>query len=94
MIRSLGQHLLDNCLDGRLHFILWDVFEGLRLALEMRCVALGQLLLNRLDGSLELEGLVAPVSIERDALGIPTLRATNRSDLSRATTRGSSATCS
>lgn len=38
-----------------------------------------------LDGRLTLPGLTADVSVERDVLGIPTLRAANREDLARAT---------
>jgi penicillin amidase len=39
-----------------------------------------------LDGQLSLAtaGLTAPVTIERDALGVPTIRATNRADAARA----------
>ena len=40
--------------------------------------------LPRLDGSLPLAGLTEPVAIERDADGVPTVRARNREDLSRA----------
>lgn len=36
------------------------------------------------QGELKLPGLSAPVRIERDALGVPTLRAANRVDLARA----------
>ncbi len=41
--------------------------------------------LPRLDGTLALEGLDAPVSIERDARGMPTVRAQSRADLAFAT---------
>ncbi|MCC5808223.1 MAG: penicillin acylase family protein [Opitutales bacterium] len=41
--------------------------------------------LPRLDGEARLDGLSAPVSVERDALGVVTLRAENRLDLARAT---------
>lgn len=37
-----------------------------------------------LDGPAKISGLAAPVSVERDALGVPTLRAQNRLDLARA----------
>jgi penicillin amidase len=38
-----------------------------------------------LDGERRVEGLIAPVQIERDDLGVPTIRAANRLDLARAT---------
>ena len=41
--------------------------------------------LPRLEGELALEGLAAPVVVERDALGIPTIRGRNRLDVARAT---------
>ena len=41
--------------------------------------------LPALDGSIATGGLTAPVDVERDALGVPTLRAANRSDLAFAT---------
>ncbi len=40
--------------------------------------------LPRLDGELKLAGLSAPVTVERDALGVPTIRAASRPDASRA----------
>jgi penicillin amidase len=40
--------------------------------------------LPALDGELEVAGLAEAVSIERDALGVPTLRGENRLDLARA----------
>ena len=40
--------------------------------------------LPRLDGELQLAGLSAPVTVERDALGVPTIRAANRPDVARA----------
>ena len=40
--------------------------------------------LPQLDGDLRVAGLAAPVTVTRDALGIPTLRAANRVDLARA----------
>ncbi len=40
--------------------------------------------LPRLDGRMALAGLAAPVTVQRDALGVPTLRAGNRNDLARA----------
>jgi len=41
--------------------------------------------LPQLNGERLLPGLAAPVTIERDALGIPTLRGANRLDVARAT---------
>lgn len=40
--------------------------------------------LPQVDGTSALAGLGAPVTVERDALGVPTLRGQNRTDLSRA----------
>lgn len=37
--------------------------------------------LPQLDGELQVEGIAEPVTIERDSLGIPTIRARNRRDL-------------
>ncbi|MBE7212697.1 MAG: penicillin acylase family protein, partial [Gluconacetobacter diazotrophicus] len=39
--------------------------------------------LPKLDGSLELAGLAEPVTVERDADGVPTVRARNPEDLAR-----------
>jgi len=41
--------------------------------------------LPQLEGELPLPGLTAPVTVERDALGVPTFRGTSRADLARAT---------
>lgn len=41
--------------------------------------------LAQLDGTRPLPGLAAPVKIERDALGTPTITGTNRTDVARAT---------
>ncbi|HSW15138.1 MAG TPA: penicillin acylase family protein, partial [Solimonas sp.] len=41
--------------------------------------------LPQLDGDLSLSGLRAPVQVQRDALGVPTLTAADRLDLARAT---------
>jgi len=41
--------------------------------------------LPQLDGSLGIAGLTAPVKIERDRLGVPTITAANRVDLAYAT---------
>jgi penicillin G amidase len=38
-----------------------------------------------LDGQVRLNGLSAPVTVERDALGVPTIRARSRQDVARAT---------
>ena len=40
--------------------------------------------LPRLEGELKLAGLSAPVTVERDALGVPTIRAATRTDVARA----------
>ncbi|MBS0630576.1 MAG: penicillin acylase family protein [Verrucomicrobia bacterium] len=40
--------------------------------------------LPQLDGTASLPGASAPVTVTRDALGVPTLRAANRADLARA----------
>ncbi len=40
--------------------------------------------LAQLDGSADLPGLTAPVSVERDALGVPVIRAASRLDAARA----------
>ncbi len=41
--------------------------------------------LAQLDGTYQLAGLAAPVEISRDALGIPTVKGSNRADVARAT---------
>lgn len=41
--------------------------------------------LPRLDGSSPLRGLVAPVRVTRDALGVPTVAGSSRADVARAT---------
>src|SRR5262245_18802544 len=41
--------------------------------------------LPQLDGQIELAGLSAPVTVSRDALGIPTIRGATREDVARAT---------
>ncbi|MFC2172166.1 penicillin acylase family protein [Acidobacteriota bacterium] len=38
-----------------------------------------------MEGELELEGLSAPVTVERDSLGVPAIRGANRVDVARAT---------
>jgi len=37
-----------------------------------------------LEGPVAVSGLTAPVTVERDALGVPTIRGANRADVSRA----------
>src|ERR1044071_1667850 len=59
------------------------------IALAVIAAALAAYLLLRgslpsLDGTQALQDLRAPVAIERDALGIPTIRASDRLDLARA----------
>ncbi|MFZ1827746.1 MAG: penicillin acylase family protein [Candidatus Competibacteraceae bacterium] len=63
--------------------------SGVMLAL-LASVAIGLYLLLRgslplLDGTATLAGLSAPVAIERDALGVSTIRGANRLDIARAT---------
>jgi penicillin amidase len=41
--------------------------------------------LPRLDGAYALRGLAAPVSVARDALGVPTITGSSRTDVARAT---------
>ncbi|MGH6692176.1 MAG: penicillin acylase family protein, partial [Gammaproteobacteria bacterium] len=40
--------------------------------------------LPQLDGTLQVAGLSAPVTVARDALGIPTIRGASRADVARA----------
>jgi penicillin G amidase len=64
------------------------------LAVTLALVLIGALLIGywglrgslpRLDGEIRAAGLTAPVSIIRDARGVPTIEATNRNDLAFAT---------
>lgn len=59
------------------------------LGLALAATAGGYLFLRAslpvLDGTLPLAGLQAPVTVERDGLGVPTLHGERRSDLARAT---------
>jgi len=63
------------------------------LAVTLLLLLLGALLLYaalrrslpQLEGSAGLPGLAAPLQVERDRLGVPTLQAANRLDLARAT---------
>lgn len=60
---------------------------GLALLLAVGGAALGWALrasLAALDGEMRLSGLSAPVLVERDTLGVPTLRGSNRVDVARA----------
>lgn len=61
---------------------------GLAIVLALALVAGGWWLLHaslaRLDGSVPVAGLSAVATVERDDLGVPTLRATNRLDAARA----------
>jgi penicillin amidase len=41
--------------------------------------------LPTLDGNFEVAGLGAPVEVERDSLGVPTIRGENRKDVAYAT---------
>ena len=41
--------------------------------------------LPRLDGAYALRGLASPVSVARDALGVPTITGSSRTDVARAT---------
>ncbi|MEA2694717.1 MAG: penicillin amidase [Acidobacteriota bacterium] len=60
-------------------FVLAVLGGGLYLRSRM------QASLAQLDGSRALPGLSAPVTVERDALGVPTIRGANRVDVARAT---------
>ena len=55
-------------------------------ALASGCYVRGQLRgsLPRLEGTLTLSGLSAPVTVTRDALGVPSITGANRSDVARA----------
>ena len=68
------------------------VFVGVLLLLFLLIVALLGLVwctlsasLPTLDGNLEAAGLERPVEVERDSLGIPTIRGQNRKDIAYAT---------
>jgi penicillin G amidase len=56
------------------------ILAVLALAYGVLCASL-----PRLDGNLHVDGLLAPVSIARDARGVPTISAANRPDLAFAT---------
>ena len=69
------------------------VAAGLLLAVLLACGAAAGLWLRgrmaasmpRLDGTVALPGLSAPVRVTRDALGVPTVTGSNRLDVARAT---------
>lgn len=68
----------------------WALLAGIGLlALSGGCAGwlYGQLhrSLPQLDGAAVLRGLAAPVTVERDALGVPTIRGDNRLDVARVT---------
>ncbi len=72
------------------HWWRWTLLAGGGLlALSAGCAGwlYGQLQgsLPRLDGAATLAGLSAPVGVERDALGVPTIRGETRLDVARAT---------
>lgn len=74
---------------GRHRWLTWGVrlVVGLLLLIAIAGAALAWALrssLAQLEGEVRLSGLSAPVSVERDALGVPTLRGSNRSDVARA----------
>ena len=62
---------------------------GIPVALVLIAVAAGWVMLRaslpRIDGEAMLAGLSSPVTIERDAAGIPTIRGESRIDVARAT---------
>ena len=61
------------------------VFLFLIAALLATGYALLRLSLPAVDGEIALAGLAAPVSAERDAQGVPTVRGANRLDVARVT---------
>lgn len=69
------------------------VVAGITVGLIVVAVVAGGLWLNHelneslavLDGEVRLAGLSAPVTVERDDLGVPTIRGANRIDVARAT---------
>jgi penicillin amidase len=77
--RPLGRRLLRAAL--LLLAAALVVAAGFGLWLRGRLVAS----LPRLDGEVRLTGIEAPVTVERDALGIPTIRGESRRDVARAT---------
>jgi len=78
-------------------FLRWlkriAIVTGLVLALAVLAGAIGAIWVNNLlnaslsvlDGEMRLDGLSAPVTVERDDLGVPTIRGANRVDVARAT---------
>src|SRR5262245_39322870 len=61
------------------------VFLFLVAALLATGYALLRLSLPLVDGEVALSGLAAPVTVERDTQGVPTVRGTNRLDVARVT---------
>jgi penicillin G amidase len=57
------------------------VIAGLLVGWTYRTIARSVALL---DGEIEVSGMESPVSIERDALGVPAIRGSNRLDVARA----------
>jgi penicillin amidase len=69
---------------ARIAGVLLGVLAFLLFLAIAALAALGNASLPPLEGRVHLAGLAAPVSIERDRDGVPTLRAHNRADLARA----------
>ncbi|HUP65264.1 MAG TPA: penicillin acylase family protein, partial [Thermoanaerobaculia bacterium] len=73
-------------LPGSVRIAAWTL--GIVLILALALLVTGSFRLRgslpALDGDLDLAGLSAPVTIERDSLGVPTVRASNRLDAARA----------
>ena len=59
-------------------FLVLGLAGGLYVRAQLRAS------LPQLDGTLRVNGLSAPVTIERDGLGIPTVRGASREDVARA----------
>ncbi len=70
---------------GLILFVLLALFVVALLAAGLYLRSRMSESLAELDGSRSLPGLAAPVTIERDALGVPTIRGANRADVARAT---------
>src|SRR5262249_44028412 len=90
--RNLGTaRTLQKILQGK-RTMLRKVIVGVPLLLVFLIAAVLGLLwatlsasLPTLDGNLEAAGLGAPVEVERDSLGVPTIRGENRKDIAYAT---------
>jgi len=74
-----GRRIVRLGVRGALALVLLVVVAAGWMAFELRSS------LPRVDGELRVEGLSAPVTIERDALGIPTIRGADRADVAWAT---------